>query len=174
MNTHNLKTLTFIDAEKFVTENLLGEKEKWTNKGIADDAACWFSFKQCNKSYPTFVPNYKILGTVVLEKSLTQISLCITLEWETEKKKKWKRRQKLITESWFSFPQYTWHLLRCIQNLKTLAVIGAENSVTKKFIGEKEKWTNKGNNMQQHTDSLLHNTTSHTQHLYQISKSSAQ
>ena len=56
-----------------------------------------------------------------------------------------KRRQNLIIESWFSFPQYTWPLRRCIQNLKTLAVIGAENSVMKSFIGEKEKWTNKGN-----------------------------
>ena len=39
------------------------------------------------------------------------------------------------------------------------------------FTGEKEKWTNKGNDKQEETDSLLYNTTSHTQHLYQISKS---
>ena len=82
-----------------------------------------------------------------------------------------KRRHKVITESWFSLPQYTWPISRCIQNLKTLAVIGAENSVTKSFIGKKEKWTNKGNDKQEEADSLLHNTTSHTQHLYQISKS---
>ena len=88
-----------------------------------------------------------------------------------EKRKNGKRRQKLITASWFSFPQYTWPLSRCIQNLKTLAVIGAENSVTKSFIGEKEEWINKGNDKQQEADSLLHNTTSHTQHLNQISKS---
>ena len=75
------------------------------------------------------------------------------------KQKNVKRRQKLITESWFSFSQYTWPLSRCTQNLKTMAVIGAENSVTKCFIGEKEKWTNKGNDKQQHADSLLHNTT---------------
>ena len=85
-----------------------------------------------------------------------------------------KRKQKLDTESWFSFLQYTWPFSRCIQNLKTLAVIGAENSVTKSLIGEKEKWTNKRNDMQQHADSPLNNTTSHTHHLYQISKSSAQ
>ena len=88
-----------------------------------------------------------------------------------EKRKNGKRRQILITESWFSFSQYTWPLSRCIQNLKTLAVIRAENSETKSSIGEKEKWTNKGNDKQQKADSLLHNTTSHTQHLYQISKS---
>ena len=83
-----------------------------------------------------------------------------------QKRKNGKRRQKLITASWFFFPQYTWPLSRLIQNLKTLAVIGAEMSVIKCFIGEKEKCTNKGNNKQQHTDSLSHNTTSHTQHSY--------
>ena len=62
----------------------------------------------------------------------------------------------------------------CIQNLKTLALIEAEKFVTENLLGEKEKWTNKGNDKQQHTDSLLHNTTSHTQHLNQISKSYAQ
>ena len=64
-------------------------------------------------------------------------------EREMEKRKNGKG-QKLITESWFSFPQYTWPLSRYIENLKTLAVMGAENSVTKSFIGEKGKWTNKG------------------------------
>ena len=34
MCIQNLKTLALIEAKKFVTENLLGEKEKWTNKGI--------------------------------------------------------------------------------------------------------------------------------------------
>ena len=39
------------------------------------------------------------------------------------------------------------------------------------FIRKKEKWTNKMFDKQQHAVSLLHNTTSHIQHLYQISKS---
>ena len=58
-----------------------------------------------------------------------------------EKRKK-GIREKLITASWFSFPQYTWPLSRCtgIQNLETLALIGVENSMTENFIGEKEKW----------------------------------
>ena len=46
--------------------------------------------------------------------------------------------------------------------------------LTENLIGEKEKWKNKGNYKQQEADSLLHNTTSHTQHLYQIAKSKAQ
>ena len=79
-----------------------------------------------------------------------------------------KRRQKLISASWFSCPQYTWPLSRCIQNLKTLALIEAVKSVTEIFIGEKEKWTSKGNDKQEEADSLLHNTTSYTQHLYKI------
>ena len=84
-----------------------------------------------------------------------------------KRKKKAKFNHRIL----FSFPQYTWLLSRFIQNLKTLAVIGAENSVMKSVIGEKEKWTNKENDKQQHADSLLPNTTSHTQHMYQISKS---
>ena len=57
------------------------------------------SLTQYNWLYPTFVTNFNILGTVVSEKSLTQISLCITLKWEMEKKKREKngiRRQKTI------------------------------------------------------------------------------
>ena len=88
-----------------------------------------------------------------------------------EKRKNGKRRQKLISASWFSFPYYTWPLSKCIQNLKTLALIEAEKSVTEIFIGEKGKWTNNGNDKQEEAGSLLHNTTSYTQHLYQISKS---
>ena len=33
MCIQNLKTLALTEAKKYVTENLLGEKEKWTNKG---------------------------------------------------------------------------------------------------------------------------------------------
>ena len=43
--------------------------------------------------------------------------------------------------------------------------------MTENLLGEKEKWTNKGNDKQQHADSLLHNTSSHTVNFYQISKS---
>ena len=83
-----------------------------------------------------------------------------------------KRRNKANKISvLFSVPQYTWPLSMCIQNLKTLALTEAKKFVTENLVGEKEKRTNKGNDKQKHTDSLLHNTTSHTQHLYQISKS---
>ena len=62
----------------------------------------------------------------------------------------------------FSDPQYTWPLSRSTQNLKTLSLIGAEKSVTENLIGEKEKWTNKGNDKQEEADSLLHNIPSYT------------
>ena len=39
----------------------------------------------------------------------------------------------------------------------------------RKFDWRERKWINKGNGEQQEVDSLLHNATSHTQHLYQIS-----
>ena len=55
-----------------------------------------------------------------------------------------KRRKNLITESWFSFPQYTWPLSRCIQNLKTLAVIGAENSMLEVLMERKKNGKIKG------------------------------
>ena len=41
-----------------------------------------------------FIPNFEILGAVVPEKSLTQISLRIALEWEMEKSKKGKKKSK--------------------------------------------------------------------------------
>ena len=87
------------------------------------------------------------------------------------KKQKWKKKAKINLSILIFFPQYTWPFSRCIQNLKTLALIEGEKSVTEIFIGEKEKWTNNGNDMQEEADSLIHNKTSYTQHLYQISKS---
>ena len=87
---------------------------------------------------------------------------------------KWKKIVKINLSILVFCPTIylAWPLSRCIRNLKTqMAVIEAEKSVIENLIGEKEKWTNKGNGKHQEADSLLHNTTSHTQHLYQISKS---
>ena len=58
-----------------------------------------------------------------------------------------------------------------IQNMKTLALTEAKKFVTENLFGDKEKWTNKRNDKQQHADSLLNDTTSHTQLLYEVSKS---
>ena len=67
----NLKTLSKIEAEKSVTENFVREREKCTNKGT-DKQYVADSFIQYNLLLPSFVPNFKILGQVVPEKSLTE------------------------------------------------------------------------------------------------------
>ena len=54
------------------------------------------------------------------------------------KKGKDKKKSKEISALWFSFTQDTSTLCRCMQNLKTLALLGAEKSLTKNFIGEKK------------------------------------
>ena len=87
------------------------------------------------------------------------------------KKEKGKKKSKEISAFWFSFTQDTSTLCRCIRNLKTLVRLRAEKSVTKIFIGEKGKMTNKWNDKHEDADSLLHNTRSCSKCLYEISKS---
>ena len=56
-------------------EKIVGKKEKRKNKGTDKPYMA-----QYNLSYLMFVPNFKILAQVVPEKSLTKISIFITLE----------------------------------------------------------------------------------------------
>ena len=79
--------------------------------------------------------------------------------------KKWKKKAKVNHSTLVFFPKLYLAPLKVYTEFEDSGCNRAEISVMKCFIGEKEKWTNKGN------DSLSHNTTSHTQHLYQISKS---
>ena len=51
------------------------KKEKRTNKENDKHESADSVFKQYNKSYPMFVQNFKILGAIVPEKSLTKKSL---------------------------------------------------------------------------------------------------
>ena len=55
------------------------------------------------------------------------------------KKGKDKKKSKEISALWFSFTQDISTICRCIQNLKTVALLGAEKSVMKHVTGEKEK-----------------------------------
>ena len=57
-------------------EKLLERKKNGQIKGLISHM--WLI--QYNLSYLMFVPNFKILGQVVPEKSLTKISIFITLE----------------------------------------------------------------------------------------------
>ena len=69
-------------------------------------------------------------------------------------------------------PSIYFSTLNVYKNLKTLALKGAKKFVTENLLGEKKNGQIRGMNAkQQHADSLLQNTTSHTQYLYQISKS---
>ena len=52
-------------------EKIVGKKEKRTNKGTDKPYVADF-YTQYNLSYLMFVPNFKILGQVVPEKSLTK------------------------------------------------------------------------------------------------------
>ena len=61
-------------------EKIVGKKEKRTNKGTDKPYVADSFITQYNLSYLMFVPNFKILGQVVPEKSLTKISRFITLE----------------------------------------------------------------------------------------------
>ena len=76
-----------------------------------------------------------------------------------------EKRERKQNKSQFGHTQCVY------ENLRTLVLTEANKFITENVLGEKEKWTNKGNDKHQHADSLLHNTISHTQHLYQISKS---
>ena len=101
--TLNVYTKSLIEAKKYmyVTENLLGEKEKWLNKGMISSSML-IHFCTIQQVIPKFVPNFKILGTVVPEKSPTQIFLCITLELEMEK---WKKKAKFNHRILVFFPK---------------------------------------------------------------------
>ena len=72
---------------------------------------------------------------------------CPYVLYRSDRRKNWKRQNEL------KHPYFHLHnTLRLPedrkQHLKTLAPVGAEKSVTKIFIGEKEKWTSKGTDMQ--------------------------
>ena len=55
------------------------------------------------------------------------------------KNEKLKKEGKMSISIFILFTQYTLSSGRCTQNLKRLAQIGAEKSVTEFSIGEKEK-----------------------------------
>ena len=70
MCIQNLKSLALIEAEKFVIENLLGEKEKWTNKGH-DKSSMLILFYTIQQVIPNICTKFQNPRTVVPEKSLT-------------------------------------------------------------------------------------------------------
>ena len=57
------------------------------------------------------------------------------------------------------------------QNFKIVGGIVPKKSSPNNFIGEKEKWTNKGNDKHEDGDSVLRNMIRHAHSFYTISKS---
>ena len=92
------KTPALAEAKKYVTENFIGEKKKRKKKGMISRRRL-ILFYTVQQDISTFVPNFKIIGAVVPEKSLTQISLRIILEFGVRDGKNGKRRQNLISAS---------------------------------------------------------------------------
>ena len=67
------------DRRKFlISENWRERKVKKLREEYV--GGIWFSFTWNNKWFTTLVPNYKTLCAIVLEKYLSQVSLCIKLE----------------------------------------------------------------------------------------------
>ena len=84
-----------------------------------------FQNPRCSSSWEIFDTNFPIY----------------VLHWSERwrKKKNGKRRQKLISASWFSFPQHTWPLSRCIQNLKEFGSHRSQEICGQKFLLERKK-----------------------------------
>ena len=134
-----MKTLAPIGTKKSATEIFIGEKEILTNKGTDKQYATVF-VTQYNLSLSSFVPNFRILTQVVAEKSLTEKNVYMYyIRVKEGKNGKLKKEGKMRISIFISI--YTIHFayLKMYTKFKTLAPIGAEISVTKNFIGEKEK-----------------------------------
>ena len=91
-----------------------------------------------------------------------------------EKKEKWKKKVKSNLSILIFFPTIFLATLKVYTKFEDFGSHRSWEICDRNFIGEEEKWTNNGNDKQEEADSLLHNTASYTQHLYQISKSQVQ
>ena len=131
-------------SREICNKNLIGEKENGQIKETVSNRRLILSYTM-QQDIPNIYTKFQNPGCSYSWEILDTNFPMYYIGVRDGKKEKWKRRQKLISASWFAFPQYTWPLSRCIQKLQTLALIEAEKSVTEIFIWEKEKWTNKEN-----------------------------
>ena len=84
---------------------------------------------------------------------------------------KWKKKAKINLSILIFFPTIYLATLNVYTKFEDFGSHRSQDVCDRFFIGEKEKWTNKGNDKQEEADSLLHNATIYTQHVYQFSKS---
>ena len=79
------------------------------------------------------------------------------------KKQKWKKKANL--RFLIFFPTIYLAILNVYTKFEDFGSYSSREICDRIFIGQKEKWTNNGNDKQEEADSVLHNTTSYTQHL---------
>ena len=89
-----------------------------------------------------------------------------------EKKQNWKKKAKINLSILIFFPTIYLATLKVYTKFEDFGSHRSPGLCDRNLlIAEKEKPTNNGNDKQEEADSLLHNTISYTQHLYQTSKS---
>ena len=127
-----------------------------------------YRIQRNNKHFITFyIANFKILDKFVLEKSLKKIHMH-TKGVREETRENVKKKETKVKGIMILVYTITWPPFRCIQSFNFLSLKGADLFVTESFIGEKEKWTNKGNDNQKETEPLIHDINCHIQFLYQF------
>ena len=87
------------------------------------------------------------------------------------KKQKWKKKAKINLSILIFFLTIYFATLKVYTKFEDFDSYRSREICDRKFYWRERKWTNNGNDKQEEADSLLHNTTSYTEHLYQISKS---
>ena len=85
------------------------------------------------------------------------------------KKQKWKKKAKINLSILIFFPTIYLATLKMYTKFEDFGSHRSLEICDRKFYWRERKM-DKGNDNQEEADSLLHNTTSYTQHLYQISK----
>ena len=123
----------------------------------------WFSFTQYKKTYPTFKSNFKILGTVFPVKFWRKFPICITWVRDGKIRKNGKKGKTNVSFLFF-FPTQYFAILNVYTKFKDS---GSHRSREICDMERKKNGQIKGRIRSLRI--LLHNTTSHIQHLYKIS-----
>ena len=114
-----------------------------------------------------WIPSFNLLGLTVPEKSVPKIFNV----WKFEKEK-WRNKGTKKQQQSDSGIHNTSAHCPCVHQV-SISLTVPEKSVTRWFqclkIGEKEKWRNKGTNMQQQPDSNIHDSSAHCPRMYQVS-----
>ena len=109
-----------------------------------------------------FLQNFKVLCQVVPEKSLTKISIFITLEVGDSKSGKQKKKASINLGTLVLFSVIHLVVLIVYTKIEDSSTHRCWADMMEKSIGKKEKWTNKGTDKPYVADSLIHSTIYHT------------